>query len=70
VSHQFGILEDQGHVTTRLREEVGTRMPRPEETHLLRLRPGVPVLDVWHASLELSACQLLTDGPRLMCDTP
>lgn len=29
---------------TRLREEVSTRMPRPDETRLLR--PGVPVLDV------------------------
>ncbi len=49
VPHQFGIhgiLEDQGHVMTRLREDVSTRMPRPEETRLLRLRPGVPVLDV------------------------
>jgi hypothetical protein len=30
---------------TRLREEVSTRMPKPEETRLLRLRPGVPVRD-------------------------
>jgi GntR family transcriptional regulator len=52
VPHQFGILEDQGHVITRLREEVSTRMPRPEETRLLRLRPGVPVLDVWHITLD------------------
>ena len=35
---------------TRLREEVSTRMPRPEEVRLLRLRPGVPVPDVWHPS--------------------
>ena len=55
VPHQFGIhgiLEDQGHTMTRLREEVSTRMPRPEETRLLRLRPGVPVLDVWHTSID------------------
>jgi len=55
IPHQFGIhgiLEDQGHVMTRLREEVSTRMPRPEETRLLRLRPGVPVLDVWHTSID------------------
>ena len=41
VSHQFGIhgvLEDQGHVMTRLREDVSTRMPGPEEIRLLRLR--------------------------------
>ena len=55
VPHQFGIhgiLEDQGHTMTRLREEVSTRMPRPEETRLLHLRPGVPVLDVWHTSID------------------
>ena len=46
VPHQFdihGVLEDQGHVMTRLREEVSTRMPRPGEIRSLRLRPGVPV---------------------------
>ena len=35
VPHQFGIhgiLEDQHHVMTRIREEVSARMPRPEET--------------------------------------
>jgi GntR family transcriptional regulator len=41
-----GILEDKHHVTTRIREEVSTRMPRPEEIVALHLRPGVPVLDV------------------------
>jgi hypothetical protein len=32
---------------TRIRKEVNTRMPRPEEIVALHLRPGVPVLDVW-----------------------
>ena len=36
----------------RIREEVSARMPRPEETRLLHLRPGVPVLDVWHTSID------------------
>jgi hypothetical protein len=27
-------------------------MPRPEETLQLYLRPGVPVLDVWHTSID------------------
>jgi GntR family transcriptional regulator len=43
VPHQFGIhgvLENQGHVMTRLREEVSARMPRPDETRSLKLRPG------------------------------
>jgi GntR family transcriptional regulator len=43
VPHQFGIhgiLQDQGHAMTRLREEVSTRMPRPEEICQLRLAAG------------------------------
>jgi GntR family transcriptional regulator len=53
VPHRFGIhgvLEDRHHVMTRIREEVSTRMPRPDETAALQLRPGVPVLDVWHTT--------------------
>jgi len=44
VPHQFGIhgiLEDQSHVMTRIREEVSTRMSKSEETGMLHLRPGV-----------------------------
>jgi DNA-binding GntR family transcriptional regulator len=55
VPHQFGIhgiLEGQHHVMTRIREEVSTRMPKPEETRQLHLRPGVPMLDVWHISID------------------
>jgi GntR family transcriptional regulator len=51
VPHRFGIhgvLEERGHTMGRIREEVSTRMPRPDEVSALRLRPGVPVLDVWH----------------------
>ena len=80
VPHQFGIhgiLEDQGHIMTRLREEVSTRMPRPEETRLLRLRPGVPVLDVWHTSLdqdgqpyELTRFVMRGDMTGLLYDVP
>jgi GntR family transcriptional regulator len=80
VPHQFGIhgiLEDQGHAMTRLREEVSTRMPRPEETRLLRLRPGVPVLDVWHTSLdqdgepyELTRFVMRGDMTGLLYDVP
>jgi GntR family transcriptional regulator len=80
VPHQFGIhaiLEDQGHVMTRLREEVSTRMPRPDETRLLRLRPGVPVLDVWHTSIdqdgqpyELTRFVMRGDLTGLLYDVP
>jgi GntR family transcriptional regulator len=81
VPHQFvgihGILEDQGHVMTRLREEVSTRMPRPDEARLLQLRPGVPVLDVWHTSIdqdgqpyELSRFVTRGDLTGLLYDVP
>ncbi|MEP7023617.1 MAG: UTRA domain-containing protein, partial [Actinomycetota bacterium] len=46
-----GVLEERHQVMTRIREEVGARMPRPDETAALQLRPGVPVLDVWHTSI-------------------
>ncbi len=37
---------------TRIREDISTRMPHPDETQLLHLRPGVPVIYVWHTSID------------------
>jgi GntR family transcriptional regulator len=80
VPHQYGIhgvLEEQGHVMTRLREEVSARMPTPEERERLRLPPGVPVLDVWHTSLdqggqpyELTRFVMRSDLTGLLYDAP
>ena len=80
VPHQFGIhgiLEDGGHVMARIREEVSARMPRPKETRLLNLRPGVPVLDVWHTSIdqdsqpyELTRFVMRGDMTGLLYDVP
>ena len=80
VPHQYGIhgvLEDQHHVMTRLREEVSARMPRPDETKALHLRPGVPVLDVWHTSIdqdgqpyELTRFVMRGDMTGLLYDVP
>ena len=80
VPHQFGIhgiLEAQGHVMARIREEVSTGMPRPDETRLLHLRPGVPVLDVWHTSVdqdgqpyELTRFVMRGDMTGLLYDMP
>jgi len=62
---------------TRIREEVSTRMPRPEETRLLRLRPGVPVLDVCHTGTgqdgqpyELTRFVMRGDMTGLLYDVP
>ena len=61
----------------RIREEVSTRMPRPGETRLLHLRPGVPVLDVWHTSVdqdgqpyELTRFVMCGDMTGLLYDVP
>ena len=60
---------------TRLREEVSTRMPRPDEIRLLR--PGVPVLDVWHTGIdqvgelyELTRFVMRGDLTGLLYDVP
>lgn len=80
VPHQFGIhgvLEEQGHTMTRIREEVSTRMPRPDEVRSLQLGPGVPVLDVWHTSIdqnhepyELTRFVMRGDMTGLLYDVP
>ncbi|MGH3259828.1 MAG: UTRA domain-containing protein [Streptosporangiaceae bacterium] len=45
-----GVLENQHHMMTRLREDVSA-VPRPDEKKALHLRPGVPMLDMWHTSV-------------------
>ena len=80
VPHQYGIhgvLKERHHVMTRIREEVSTRMPRPDETRFLHLRPGVPVLDVWHTSIdqdgepyELTRFVMRGDMTGLLYDVP
>jgi len=53
--HPFGIhgiLEERGHVMSRIDDEVSARMPTEEECHYLKLPMGVPVLEVLHASLD------------------
>ena len=80
VPHPYGIhgvLEERGHTMTRIREEVGARMPRPEESRYLQLRPGVPVIDVLHTSVdqggepyELTRFVMRGDMTGLLYDTP
>ncbi|MET7696740.1 GntR family transcriptional regulator [Streptomyces sp. NPDC005485] len=55
VPHQYGIhgvFEDQGHVMTRILDEVTARMPTPTEVSYLRLPGGVPVIEVLHTSVD------------------
>jgi GntR family transcriptional regulator len=72
-----GILEDCGHVMTRQRELVTARMPAPEEEDSLRIRAGIPVLDVWHTSIdqdgtpyELTRFVMRSDLTALAYDIP
>jgi GntR family transcriptional regulator len=51
----YGRLEELGHVMTRGRDEITARMPSPHEAALLRLPPGVPVLEVLHTSFDQNA---------------
>ncbi|MEV4502716.1 GntR family transcriptional regulator [Streptomyces klenkii] len=48
----YGRLEELGHVMTRVRDEIGARMPTPAEAATLHLPPGVPVLEVLHTSFD------------------
>jgi GntR family transcriptional regulator len=41
-------IENMGHRFARVVEVVSTRMPTPEEMHVLRLQPGTPVVRLLH----------------------
>lgn len=80
VPHQYGIhgvLEDRGHVMTRIEDDISARMPTAEEIGYLNLPPGVPVLDVLHTSLdqdgkpyELTRFVMRADMNGLVYNTP
>jgi len=73
----LGPALSQGCLELLLKEEVSTRMPRPDEIAALHLRPGVPVLDVWHTSIdqdgqpyELTRFVMRGDMTGLLYDVP
>ena len=80
VGHPYGIhgiLEERGHVMTRLRDEINARMPKADEIRHLRLPPGVPVIEVAHTSIdqngqpyELTRFVMRADLTGLLYDTP
>lgn len=59
----YARLEDNGHTLARFTEEVGARMPTPEERRQLDLGPGVPVLTVLRTAYDTS------DVAVEVCDT-
>lgn len=42
----YARLGDLGHTPTRFREDLRSRMPRPEESERLEIAPGTPVIDI------------------------
>ena len=48
----YARLEELGHRIARSREEIGARMPTPEEARGLAIPPGVPVMEVMHTSFD------------------
>jgi GntR family transcriptional regulator len=59
----YARLEESGHVLGRFTEEVGARMPTPEERRALEVGPGVPVLTVLRTAYDVN------DVAVEVCDT-
>lgn len=48
----YGRFAELGHSITRVREEITARMPRPDETEVLAVPPGVPVIELLHTGID------------------
>lgn len=59
----YARLEDAGHILARFTEEVGARMPTPEERRALQLPTGAPVLTVVRTAYDTN------DVAVEVCDT-
>jgi GntR family transcriptional regulator len=51
----YAYLETLGYTMTQAREEITARVPTPEEAESLRIRPGVPIIEVLHTSISQDA---------------
>jgi len=59
----YARLEDEGHILAQFTEEVGARMPTPEERRALEVPTGVPVLTVLRTAYDTN------DVAVEVCDT-
>ena len=59
----YARLEESGHVLARFTEEVGARMPSPEERRALEIGASVPVLTVLRTAYDTN------DVAVEVCDT-
>jgi len=73
----YARLEEQGHTLARFTEDVTARMPTPEETKVLGLRPGVPVFhlvrtafDVEGRAVEVCDTVMASDAYLLSYELP
>lgn len=48
----YARFEELGHTMIRIKDEVSARMPIAEESAILGIPPGVPVLEVLHTSID------------------
>jgi len=48
----YSRFEELGYDVVRIREQVSTRLPTPDESASLKIPPGVPVLDIMHTSYD------------------
>lgn len=48
----YARFEDRGYPLARIREEVTSRMPRPDELTRLKVPDGVPVIEVLHTGFD------------------
>lgn len=59
----YARFEDSGHTLSRFTEEVSARMPSSDESGMLRLPPGTPVLALVRVAYDVH------DRPLEVCDT-
>lgn len=69
----YARLEEQGHVLARFTEEVGARMPTPEERRSLELGAGVPVLTVLRTAYDsddvaVEVCDTVKSAPAYLLE--
>jgi GntR family transcriptional regulator len=48
----YARLAESGHAPARFREDLRSRMPRPEEIESLAIAPGTPVVDICRVALD------------------
>ena len=48
----YARLAESGHAPVRFREDLRSRMPRPEEAERLAIAPGTPVVDICRTALD------------------